>query len=85
MTMEMSQFEVGDKCPKCGAEARKVYNFGNPHVPDSEVCTFRCTHAVALRHDPVGQYPAEVRFHDDVGAAMGEARFHKMRMSAKYS
>lgn len=72
-----------ETCPTCKAALRKIYAFGNPHVPVSEVYTYTCSHAVALRHDPAGVLNSRLDVCGSYSDASGIARFHKLDMQSR--
>ena len=72
-----------DRCPVHGNPARKVYEFGREG--DAEVYTFvGCRCAVALKHDPIGQYQPVATYHQQYASAAGVARLHSMQADATY-
>lgn len=78
--------ESGNHCPRHPRSAvKKTYTFGSSMSAETEVVVFdRCRCAVAIRHDPIGQYPASATIHDSYGDATGYAVLHRDMAAAKY-
>ena len=83
--LESFESEAGDGCPVHGGKVRKCYTHGSSMSAETEVFTFKtCRCAVAVRHDPIGTYPATITYHTSYDAASGTGKLHAMMAAAKY-